>query len=48
VALPDVKEKLRRSGFAPVANAPEEFGARIETESARWAKVINDAKIKIE
>ncbi len=48
VALPDVKEKLEALGFAPVANAPEEFGARIKTESARWAKVINDAKIKIE
>src|SRR3989475_212025 len=48
VALPDVKEKLEALGFAPVANAPEEFGARIKTESARWAKVIDEAKIKIE
>jgi len=48
VALPDVKDKLETLGFVPVANAPAEFGARIQTESAKWAKVINDAKIKIE
>ena len=40
VALPDVKERLEALGFNPVANRPEEFGERIRTESARWAKVI--------
>jgi tripartite-type tricarboxylate transporter receptor subunit TctC len=48
VALPDVKEKLLALGFAAVANTPAEFGDRIRTESAKWSKVINDAKIKIE
>ena len=48
VALPDVKEKLETLGFVPVADTPAEFGARIKVESAKWAKVINDAKIKIE
>jgi tripartite-type tricarboxylate transporter receptor subunit TctC len=48
VALPDVKEKLETLGFVPVANTPAEFGERIKSETAKWAKVINDAKIKIE
>jgi tripartite-type tricarboxylate transporter receptor subunit TctC len=48
VALPDVKEKLETLGFVPVADTPAEFGARINSESAKWAKVINDAKIKID
>jgi len=48
VALPDVKEKLETLGFGPVADSPNEFGERIRTETAKWAKVINDAKIKIE
>lgn len=48
VALPDVKEKLETLGFVPVADTPAEFGARIKLETAKWAKVINDAKIKIE
>jgi tripartite-type tricarboxylate transporter receptor subunit TctC len=48
IALPDVKEKLDALGFNPVAGTPAEFGARIESESAKWSKVIRDAKIKIE
>ena len=48
VALPDVKEKLEALGFGPVADTPAEFAARITTETAKWAKVINEAKIKIE
>ncbi len=48
IALPDVKDKLEALGFNPVANTPEEFGERIRTEFARWAKVIRDANIKIE
>ena len=48
VALPDVKEKLEALGFGPVADTPAEFAERIKSETAKWAKVINDAKIKIE
>ena len=48
VALPDVKEKLEALGFVAVANTPAEFGERIKVETAKWSKVINDAKIKIE
>jgi tripartite-type tricarboxylate transporter receptor subunit TctC len=45
VAMPDVKKQLDQLGFDPVANSPEEFGARIKTEVARWEKVIGEAKI---
>jgi tripartite-type tricarboxylate transporter receptor subunit TctC len=48
VALPDVKQRLEALGFDPVANMPDEFAARIKSESAKWAKVIHDAKIKID
>ena len=48
VAQPDVKEKLETLGFAPVADTPAEFAERIKTETVKWSKVINDAKIKIE
>lgn len=47
-ALPDVTAKLTALGFTPVASNPEEFGAGITTEMAKWDKVIRDAKIKIE
>jgi len=48
VALPDVKEKLETLGFDPVADTPAEFGERIRSETVKWSKVINDAKIKID
>jgi len=48
IALPDVKERLATLGFDPIANKPEEFGAYIKSEIARWGKVINEANLKAE
>jgi len=48
LAAPDVKEKLEALGFNPVGSTPQEFAARIDTETAKWARVIRDAKISIE
>jgi tripartite-type tricarboxylate transporter receptor subunit TctC len=48
VALPEVKERLDAIGFVPVANSPEEFAAIIKAETARWGKVVRDAKLKPE
>jgi tripartite-type tricarboxylate transporter receptor subunit TctC len=47
-ALPDVQKRLEDLGFQVVANSPDEFAAQIKTELERWAKVIRDAKIKME
>jgi tripartite-type tricarboxylate transporter receptor subunit TctC len=46
VALPEVKQRLELLGFVPVANTPDEFGARLKTEMAKWAKVVHDANIR--
>ena len=48
VAQPDVKERLTTLGFNPVANTPDEFGARIRLEMDKWGKVVRDAKLRIE
>jgi tripartite-type tricarboxylate transporter receptor subunit TctC len=48
VALPDVQKRLDEQGFEVVANSPEEFAARIKTEIEKWAKIIKDAKIKVD
>ena len=48
VAMPDVKQRLDDLGFEILANTPDEFAARIKTEMEKWAKVIHDAKLKIE
>jgi len=38
VALPDVKQRLQELGFESVADTPSQFGERIQTEIAKWAK----------
>ena len=48
VAQPDVKERLGVLGFNPVANTPEQYGARIRLEIDKWGKVVRDAKLRIE
>ncbi len=48
VARPDVKERLTLLGFKPVANTPDQFGARIRLEMDKWGKVVRDAKLRIE
>jgi len=48
VAQPDVTAHLVKLGFVPVANRPEEFGARIKSEIAKWGKVVHDAHLRIE
>jgi tripartite-type tricarboxylate transporter receptor subunit TctC len=46
VATAEVKERLETLGFAPVPNTPDEFGARIRSEIAKWSKVVHDANIR--
>ena len=44
----DVKERFTASGMEAVGGAPEEFGAFLRAETAKWAKVIKSANIKID
>ena len=48
VNTPDVKARFDQLGFEVVANSPEEFAAQIRAEIPKWAKVIKDAKVKVE
>jgi tripartite-type tricarboxylate transporter receptor subunit TctC len=48
VALPEVAAHLHKLGFVPVANKPEEFGARIKSEIVKWGKVVHDAHLRID
>jgi tripartite-type tricarboxylate transporter receptor subunit TctC len=48
VGQADVKDRLTALGFKPVANRPEQFGARIKLEMEKWGKVVGDAKLRIE
>ena len=44
--LSEIRERLQNDGSAVVAGTPEEFGAHIRSELARWEKVIRTAGIK--
>jgi tripartite-type tricarboxylate transporter receptor subunit TctC len=48
VEAPEMKEKLRSQGLETDAMKPEELGRHFQSETARWAKVIKDAKIQAE
>lgn len=45
VEAPEMKEKLRGQGLEADAMTPVELGKHFQAESAKWAKVIRDAKI---
>jgi tripartite-type tricarboxylate transporter receptor subunit TctC len=48
VDTPAVQEKLRVQGLEPDSMTPEELGSLFKAETAKWAKVIKDAKIQPE
>jgi tripartite-type tricarboxylate transporter receptor subunit TctC len=48
LAQDDVRRRLDELGMTVVANSPAEFGAHIQADTARWAKVIKAAGIKAE
>ena len=44
----DVKDKMGELGIETVWTGPEQFGRFMESERAKWGKLIRDANIKIE
>ena len=47
INAPEAKAGLEAQGAMPVGSTPAELATVIATETARWAKVIRDANIKI-
>jgi tripartite-type tricarboxylate transporter receptor subunit TctC len=48
VALPDIIQRLAALGLEPVADTPEEFGAYMKSEIARWGDIIHRSNLKVE
>ena len=48
LAMPDVKTTLFNQGLDPAPGTPEQFGAYIRSERAKWAKVIKESGAKPE
>jgi len=43
---PEIREKLKTYGMSPAPGTPEQFSALLQSESARYAKVVREAGIK--
>jgi tripartite-type tricarboxylate transporter receptor subunit TctC len=48
LADPGVKSRLAEVGATPLAFTPAEFGARIASDVAKWAKVVAAAGLKVD
>ncbi len=48
LARPDVRESWEKQGATPVSMKPDEFGAYVQSEIEKWAKVINANGIRPE
>ena len=46
--LPDVQEKFRAQGMSAAPSTPEQFAALLQSETARYAKVVREAGIRAE
>jgi tripartite-type tricarboxylate transporter receptor subunit TctC len=44
--MPDVRERLLDAGLDPLSSTPNQFAAYIKTDSAKWARVIQEANVK--
>jgi tripartite-type tricarboxylate transporter receptor subunit TctC len=48
LATQDVKTKLGELGVEAVSSTPEQFGQFMASETARWGKLVKDAKLRVE
>lgn len=46
--LPEIVQKMNASGFDLIGGTPQDFGALMKAEAAKWAPVIKASGIKIE
>jgi len=46
--MAEVRERLATMGSTPVGGTPEQFGAYVKLEIARWGRVIRDNDIRVE
>ncbi|MEO8134958.1 MAG: tripartite tricarboxylate transporter substrate binding protein [Betaproteobacteria bacterium] len=48
LALPDIQSSFATQGLDPATSTPEEFQSVMERDTARWARVVQQAKITAE
>ncbi len=45
---PDMRERLAQQGVETIVDTPDEFGAYVNSELARWGKVVRDSGAKLD
>ena len=45
---PETRKRMADFGFEPIGNTPEEFGAFVKEDIARWAKLVKETGAKVE
>jgi tripartite-type tricarboxylate transporter receptor subunit TctC len=45
---PEVKKRFDSTDLEPVGSTPEQFGAHLRSEVAKWAKVIRDSGMQVQ
>ena len=48
LAMPDVKQKLSAQGIDVAGGTPEQFGAYMRDEFAKWGQLVKDSSAKVE
>jgi tripartite-type tricarboxylate transporter receptor subunit TctC len=46
--FPDVKSRLDATGLVPIGNSPEELGAYMRSEVAKWGKVVKGLNLRVD
>jgi tripartite-type tricarboxylate transporter receptor subunit TctC len=46
--LPDIRQRMTELGFTPEGGSPEDFGAFVKRDLARWQKVVQETGVKVE
>jgi tripartite-type tricarboxylate transporter receptor subunit TctC len=48
LALPEVRQRFAQQGVRAIGGTPEQFGAYLDEQMTRWAKVVKEAGVRIE
>ncbi|MEO7403272.1 MAG: tripartite tricarboxylate transporter substrate-binding protein, partial [Burkholderiales bacterium] len=46
--LPDVRERLASQGAEPLTSSPEDTGAYVKSELAKWSRVVKASGMKLD
>ena len=47
LALPEVRQRFAQQGVRAIGGTPEQFGAYLDEQMTRWAKVVKEAGVRI-